>query len=442
MFLVLAAAIQILTSCNDEYVGIKELTGANSFNQISPKESRIRKRNTVLIYMAADNSLESYAIDNKTNLLNGYAPSANDDEDVLLLYFDIQNTAPVLERITSNGSATSEEILKTYPESQNSASDTTLNEVLTDAKLLFPASRNGLVLWSHGNGWLPTGYYYDPENFTSFSMTSRSSTLESSPAYAVGREYFPPLEEDPYRNFVKSFAEHDGSEIDIPQLADALPQYYDYIIFDACLMGGVEIAYELKDKCSYIAFSPAEVLGDGLISYGSAMQYLFDEDYSVDAALEKILQDGFDYYDSQTGTYQSSTVSLVRCSALDSLASSCKSIFSAHRQELNDGISEISLQGYFRFNRHWFFDLEDFIKSLATTDELISFENALSNTVIYKESTPAFLSFTINTYCGLSSYVYEPSSTYLNAFYETLLWNDATGMVPQISGTYLNSTVK
>ena len=56
-------------------------------------------------------------------------------------------------------------------------------------------------------------------------------------------------------------------EMNIEDFAAAIPMKMDYIIMDACLMGGIEVAYALKDKCDRIIFSQAEVIGDGLCEY-------------------------------------------------------------------------------------------------------------------------------------------------------------------------------
>ena len=402
--------------------------GTGSYSRLNPIDNVSAYRKTVLIYIAGDNTLNVYAISNKASILKGYAPSAGDNENILLLYYDIQDAAPILERITTgSGGQIHEEILKTYPESQNSASDTTLNTVLSDAGSIYPAKSNGLILWSHGSGWLPEGYYYDPTKFSSISHNA-SSLSASAPDF---NEEFPSLEGNPQAEHVKSFAEHNGMEIDIQKLANALPQKYDYIILDACLMGDVEVAYELKDKTHYLGFSPAEVMSDGLLIYSSAIKYLFDSSYSTPEALQKVLNDDYDYYNSQTDIYRSSTVSLLDCTKLEALASACKTIYASHRTVLDAGMSESGLQRYFRFNRHWFFDLDDVISKIATDSEHSSFYKALNDVVIYKAATPQFyLNYYINAYSGLGTYVYEPSSSYLNAFYKTLAWNKAVSLVP------------
>jgi hypothetical protein len=430
----LAIALPLLTSCfskKGDYDGREGLVEASSFHKTGQFGAAATNRKTILFYMAADNTLSSYAISNKTTLLKGYAPAWNDDENIVLLFYDIQDAAPVLERLTASTNGTlNEEILKTYPDSLNTARAETLTQVINDAQGFFPSGSNGLIIWSHGSGWLPKRYYYDPTKFSSVSNAGLTSAMNQTSASSSRQEIFPSLEDDPYRNMVKSFAEHNGIEMDISELAGCLPFKYDYIILDACLMGDVEVAYELRNKADYLAFSPTEVMGEGLLLYDTFMKYLFDQSYTTPQALQKILADAYDFYNAQTDAFRSYTVSLVDCSKLTELGSVCKSIYSSHRSTLDSGLSESGLQGFFRFNRHWFFDIDDVMSRLATSNEYSSFHKALNDVVIYKAATPSFISIKINTYSGLATYVYEPSSKYLNDFYKTLSWNDVTGLVP------------
>ena len=56
-----------------------------------------------------------------------------------------------------------------------------------------------------------------------------------------------------------------SSGIEIADLPGAIPMHLDFIIMDACLMGCVEVAYELRDKCDILIFSPTEILSSGIL---------------------------------------------------------------------------------------------------------------------------------------------------------------------------------
>ncbi len=87
------------------------------------------------------------------------------------------------------------------------------------------------------------------------------------------------------------------------------------------------------------------------------------------------------------------------------------------------------VQPYFRNNRHWFYDLDDFVGRVASESEFQAFSSALNNVVIYKDTTPYFLEIDIVHYSGLSIYIPRPEYTVLNNYYKTLAWNQATGLV-------------
>ena len=183
---------------------------------------------TVLIYIAADNNLASFARQNLEDIKNGGLPQYFDEGsgDVLLVYADIRGETPKLMRLSSGRPGeVYEEVLMEYDQEQDSMSDSVMNAVLSYADALFPSDYRGLVLWSHGTGWLPEGFYSNP--------------VEDSDGGIVPMQ----LAEDPFAAYVKSFGSDGSSEMDIRDLAEALPVHYSYILFDACLMGGVEVAY-------------------------------------------------------------------------------------------------------------------------------------------------------------------------------------------------------
>ena len=131
-----------------------------SCEQVQGPEMKIGK--TVLIYMAADNDLASFARKNLEDIKDGYLPEFFNEGngDVLLVYTDIRGETPKLIRLSAGRPGeVYEEVLVEYEEDQNSMSDSVMNAVLSYAAELFPSENAGLVLWSHGTGWLPKGYY-------------------------------------------------------------------------------------------------------------------------------------------------------------------------------------------------------------------------------------------------------------------------------------------
>ena len=379
---------------------------------------------TFLIYAAGNNDLSHLLVNNfKTIKEKDFVPDKSDEENILLFFLHAKYSGrdPQLIRLyrDSDGVVT-EEILVEYENSVNSADAAFFHSVLAKANELFPAERNGLLISSHGSGWMPAGYYKSP---SSFQGIKDGITLQS-----IDNQEYPPLSEDPYRDLVKSVCISGNSEMNITDFASALPIHYDYIIFDCCLMGGVEVAYELRKSADYVVISPAEVMGDGFPYYCLSEYLMKDENIPISKRLEMICKEFYNLYQSQSGTSQSATVTLVDCNKLEPLAESCREIYANHAEEIAS-FKATDVQGFFRFNRHWFYDLEDYISRFATEGELNKFKSAMTDAVPYKAATKKFITIDIVKYSGLSTYIYEPNSNYLNEFYKTLEWNKATQLV-------------
>ncbi len=351
----------------------------------------------VIVYLAANNNLSSYAENNIKSLSEGYLPD-EESKDILLVYSHTEKSVPVLLRMYKDKSGSvKQDVVSNYTD-QNSTTSQVLESVLDKVGVIFPAKEYGLILWSHGTGWLPEDYY------------------ENSTQYGV---QFP----DPYAHMVKSFGYEDGVEMDIKDLSSAIPYHLSFIIFDCCLMGGIEVAYEFKDKCDYIVASPTEILATGF-PYDRVIEPLFESQ----ADLEEVCQIYYDFYNSQSGVYKSGTIALYNTVKLDALAAVSRTIFSAHRDKLAS-ISTKNIQGYFRLNKHWFYDLADYVSQFASQDELVLFNNALTDVVTEKYSTPTFLDLTISRYSGISTYVPSNGSTFLDDYYKDYKWNIATQMI-------------
>lgn len=288
----------------------------------------------------------------------------------------------------------------------------------------FPSDSYGMILSSHGSGWLPAGYLSDE---------SSSSTLAVRPKAPEGAV---PYVERPSKNGIdtKTFAQElvrvDGGtwsyEMGLPTLAAAIPFKFDYIIFDACLMGGIETAYELRDATRYVCFSQTEILADGL-PYKTILDRLLNE---TPANVKGACEDYFDMYEQKSGVYQSATISMIDCTKLDRLAECCKDLFERYREQIA-GVTGDSVQIFFRDNLHWFFDLEDIlVKAGISANDRRELEAAFGDCVVYKANTQWFMKeFEIKTFCGFSMYLPSAGSRALNSYYAGLEWNKATGLV-------------
>lgn len=403
----------------------------------TPQPEKTERGKVLLYYVCGFNSISSYLSDDIEDIKGGYLPGDGPNDDVLLVYAHLvkggsysKPNPPVLMRMYRNSSGEAViDTLVVYGEDAISASASQLNNVLSYAKDNFTAKSYGLVFSSHGYGYLPSGYYSNSEKYESGELPAPS--LRSGAPVPV--PYVEP-EMDPSLPAVKCVGEDvvliDGEKysyyIDITDFSDAIPMHLDYLLFDACLMGGIEVAYELKDKCDVIGFSPTEILAEGF-NYKKTSSYLLE---SEKADPLEVCEDFFNYYDSQEGLYQSATISLIDCGKLDPLAQVCARLFEKYSDVLAT-LDPSTVQRYYRFKYHWFYDLESILcEAGINSDELNELRAALDECVLYKAATPSFIgSFDIKVYSGLSMFLPSDGGNYLKNFYKGLAWNRATSLV-------------
>lgn len=391
-----------------------------------PRQAVEECRNVLLLYAAGYNSLAGFLEKNIRDIQRGYLPGEGRDDDVLLVYSHLtvknQNyqtpSSPVLFRIymDSNGKSV-RDTLMVYPEDTRSSTADQLNEVLSYVKENFSALTYGMVFSSHSTGYLPAGYYSSPTDGMFDLLSYRRRDFELDPSLPA----------------VKSIGQDDvyvdghyvSYEIELADFADAIPMCLDYIIFDTCLMGGIEVAYELKDKCRRVGFSQTEVLANGF-DYTKITSQLLKPEPDPKAVCE----DFYNQYIVQSDVNQSATVSYVDCTALEPLADVCADLFEKYRDEIDD-INPSRVQRYYRGSYHWFYDLKSIVRNAGVAEaDLQLLQDALDECVIYKAATPYFMNiFPIEEHSGFSMYLPCNGGPNLSSFYKGLAWNLKTGLV-------------
>lgn len=397
-------------------------------------------RKVLLLYSAGYNSLRNYLLDDINDLKQGWLPGNGCNDDILLVYthtpqaygvFD-KPTTPYLIRLYKNKeNKVVADTLKTYDAGTTiSSSAEQLNEVLTYVRDNFTSGSYGMIFSSHATGYLPSGYYSDPNSYVFSKSHMRRAASAGIP---IPVPYVEP-DFDPSLPMVKSIGQDQtgsGSsrvsyEMELPDFAKAIPMKLDYILFDACLMGGIEVAYELRGKCSLLGFSQAEVLAEGL-DYKTLTTRLLQREKPYP---QGVCEDYFTQYDIQNGVYRSATISLVDCDRLDPLAGICRYLISTYREGLS-AIDAYNVQRFYRGYKHWFYDLESIIREAGASEEEIGMlQDALDQCVVYKDHTPEFMcEFDIDVFSGFSMYLPCDGSPQLDKFYKTLQWNIDVGLV-------------
>ena len=399
-----------------------------SCNQDTPVPPEGEASKSILVYIAAyKNSLATAVSADIEEIKQGYVPGylTGGEDKVLLVYIDSEREeCPTLCRYYKKDMALVIDTLKKYPH-QNSASAEVLATVINDAESFFPVKQRGLILSSHGTGWLPKGFYSNPTE----SVTAPDGSVFLRPA--------PAQMEDPYADMVKTWGLHDRynakAEMEICDLCACLPFHYDFIAFDACLMGGIETVYQLRDKCDFVMSSAAEILTDGY-PYDTVIEPFFKMDEDGVVAAADIYYTYYEYID--TGA----TISVFKTSELAEVAEKSRAVFSSLERDGEgtaykiEGLPMDKVQGYFRMGRHYFYDYLDLMERISTPEQYAELCAAWDRACRFKAATPEYklgghTEFRIKRFCGLSTYISNPRHSKLDSFYLGFDWNKAVGMV-------------
>ena len=114
------------------------------------------------------------------------------------------------------------------------------------------------------------------------------------------------------------------NEMEITDFAMALPDHlFEFIIFEACNMAGIEVAYELRNKAAYIMASSAPVVSpDSLLSMLNSISCLLEEA----ADLQRFAENYFHYWNLMEGDKRSATISIIKTAGLSNLANLIRQI--------------------------------------------------------------------------------------------------------------------
>ncbi|WP_321332260.1 clostripain-related cysteine peptidase [uncultured Bacteroides sp.] len=381
------------------FVALALLTACSKDDDAPVQEKASR---TVLVYIVADNNgLASFASDDIAEMVEGYA-SVDADKDNLLVYVDGNSTPCVIQLKKNKNGTVIQDTIYRYPE-QNSLDVPVMSEVFERTFAGFPADSYGLVLWSHGDGWIPA---------TTASVSTRW------------------------------FGYDEDTQMDISALKLALEAapHFDFILSDACFMQSVEVAYELSSCVDYFISSPTEIPGPGAF-YTDVVPAMFQETSTKKESAIAIASGYYNYYNAKyndgIGLSNSNwtagvSVSVVESDKLDDLATATKSLLP---QYISDGavIGTSGILCYDPYRNKYYYDMYGLMKSLAGEGSAYTnWKIAFTNAVIWAETTDenyctdAFGSGSMHSMTGFSGLsIYIPrgnSASTLNKFYHSYQW--------------------
>ena len=231
----------------------------------------------VVVYMMGENSLSTYAQHDLSEIRRSM--SQIPDKCKMAVFFDNSRSDQMPQVLVFDNKG-SEKTLFTYRNDPVSTDSATLQGVLNMVIQKCPARNYGLVMWSHGSGWLPAR-----GKRTIGIDNGRNSTIQNT-----------------------------GFEMEVTTLANVLRhthKVWDYVMFDACFMQSVEVCYELRDVTHWCIASPAEIPANGA-PYDQLIETLF---LPTEEAW-KIAEQYHEYYSLRSGV----VISAVDVSQMDVLA--------------------------------------------------------------------------------------------------------------------------
>lgn len=344
-----------------------------------------KNRRAILVYAVAYNDLSYNLQLDMAEMKEGMSLAGVDADSCrwLLYRSDYTTEKPELLELTTGKDGELEwRTIKTYSKSTLSTSPERLEQVVKDFRnLTNSCGEHGLVLWSHATGWMP------PKNSGKYSFGQDNS---------LGND-------------------RTGREMDIKAMAQALPRnFFTFIWCDCCYMAGVEVAWELRDRCDWYVAYPTEVEGDGM-PYHLVIPTLLENKLHYDKAAEIFYR----YY-AERSSYANATISVIRTNSLQHLADACRQLMYNSPQPSTSGLQQYNRTSQFGP----FYDLKDLCLAYAngnTADiRYHNVVNALNDVVVYAAATDTFRELRIDAdhFCGISSGICQDNQEY----YRQLGW--------------------
>ena len=333
---------------------------------------------TVFMFFPWSNSLLSDFRRTVEDMQTVVAQRSMKDERIMVFMATSEREAVLFELKKQNGRCLTD-TLRRYSD-RPFTSRQWLTSLFSEVMTLAPASRYGMVVGCHGLAWVPVQGQRNARK----RQGSQERIDEEDNLYKEERI---DKEGDDLMHFevqgpvTTRFigGTYPETQIETTDLADAMADagfHTEYILFDACYMSSVEVAYELKDVTHYLIASPTEVL-----SYG--FPYITMGKHLLGTPNYKGIADSFiSFYSSYNLPY--GTVAVTDCTQLDALAAIAQQINAAAAEQLVPNGVQI-MDGY---SPTLFYDLGH-LMSLKDAGTVLTaaFAEQLEKTVPYKGNT-------------------------------------------------------
>lgn len=300
---------------------------------------------TVFMFFPWSNSLLSDFRRTVEDMQTVVAQRSMKDERIMVFMATSEREAVLFELKKQNGRCLTD-TLRRYSD-RPFTSRQWLTSLFSEVMTLAPASRYGMVVGCHGLAWVPVqGQRNARKRLGSQERIDEEDNLYKEER--IDKEGLYKKERiDKEGNDLMHFevqgpvttrligGTYPETQIETTDLADAMADaglHTEYILFDACYMSSVEVAYELKDVTHYLIASPTEVL-----SYG--FPYITMGKHLLGTPNYKGIVDSFiSFYSSYNLPY--GTVAVTDCTQLDALAAIAQQINAAAAEQISAAAAE------------------------------------------------------------------------------------------------------
>ena len=270
----------------------------------------------------------------------------------------------------------------------------------------YPADSYGLVYWSHADGWIP------------YPVPSASTRW-------IGQDTG---EGQDNRMNISDF-------VDV--LDDGMP-HFDFIMFDACFMMSVEVAYEVRNYTDYYIGSPTENPGPGA-PYDKVVPYMFKPGAAAQMA-EAYFNHYKDNYKAGEGISNANwtggtSICAVRTDALDDLADVTGQLL-----ERADNESVPSFNTVFDYDKRdmeeghvGYYDFSQMMEMRLDADAYVAWKNVFDASIVYWNTTDKNYSmfkrmFSMKGTNGITHYIPLSVDSKAAEAYRSMAWYKAAGL--------------
>jgi len=358
---------------------------------------------TVLVYMNAANDLDEYST---LNILQMQQVATNPAVRFVVQWKQSTSLSPTASFNgtrrylikPSLGGAVVSQLVQDMGTGIDMGIPQTLNNFISWGKAHYPADHTVVVLWDHGNGWLP-------------EIKGAKPSLPP-PAF--------------------SYDDQTGHAIQIWQLNQAYQGLHvDITAFDASLMQMDEVAYQLMGLTDYVAGSEESPPGAGY-PYERVLAEFTNNPDQTPRVLAKAFVDGMleePTYDNQK--IEQSVVDTSQMSGVATAATALGQALVANGSSLTTIVPNLrtTVQSYLQTTNRYFYDSIDLSNQLSAATSIGSLQSACANYVTAANNAIVWEGHNSNSpgSHGLSI-DFSPSSffTTVSADYSQLAWNTTT----------------